>query len=191
MSHHLTAKQVAGLLAAAHHAGVIGLPLNRFITIHWERAGIPLSGMVRATGRYVDLLTRWMARRDHRTAWLVVHENGPEKGGHCHLLAHMPAGLVQALTGQQRAILRRITGKTYRKRVLNSRPVGGKLGIDLTAPAMHAVNLAKVMHYIIKGADDDAAALLNLHRLDGGGPVIGRRCSTSQNIGAKARKGKA
>jgi hypothetical protein len=187
VSHNLTAAQVAGLLAAARHAGNIGLPLNRMTTIHWERAGVPLAGMVRATGRYTDLVTRFLARRRQRTAWLCVHENGPRKGGHCHLLVHVPAGLVKALTGQQRAILKRITGKTYRARVIKSDPVGGKLGIEANAPDLHAVNLARALGYLAKGADSNAAALLGLHRLDGGGPVIGRRCSTSQNIGAKAR----
>ncbi len=187
VSHQLTAAQVAGLLAAAGHAGVIGLPLNRMTTIHWERAGVPLSGMVWATGRYTDLVTRWLRRQGHRTAWLYVHENGPHKGGHCHLLLHVPPGLVRALSGQQRAILKRITGKPYRARSLKSDPVGGKLGIDQAAPALHEANLARALGYLVKGADDDAAALLGLHRLDGGGLVIGKRCGTSQNISAKAR----
>jgi hypothetical protein len=189
MSHHLTAAQAAGLTAAAHHAGIIGLPLNRMTTIHWERAGVPLSGMVKATGRYVDLVTRWMAQHHQRTAWLYVHENGQGKGGHCHLLLHVPPGLVRALSGQQRAILKRITGKPYRARVIKSDPVGGKLGIERTMPNLHAVNVARALGYLVKGADDEAAALLDLYRLDGGGPVIGKRCGTSQNIGAKRRKG--
>lgn len=188
VSHRLTAAQVAGLVAAAHHAGVIGLPLNRMTTIHWERAGVPLSGMAKATGRYIDLVTRWMARRGERTAWLYVHENGPAKGGHCHLLLHVAPALVRALSRRQRKIIKHITGKPYRARAIASDPVGGKLGIDRAAPDLHAANLAKALAYLVKGADDDAAALLGLYRLDGGGVVIGKRCGTSQNIGAKARK---
>lgn len=190
VSHHLTAKQVDGLTAAARHAGIIGLPLNRMTTIHWERAGVPLSRMVRATGRYVDLMTRVIRQHGQATSWLYVHENGPGKGGHCHLLMHVPAALVKALTGQQRAILKRITGRAYRANVIASRPVGGKLGIERAAPGLHAANLAKALHYLTKGADNDTAAALGLYRLDGGGVVIGKRCGTSQNIGAKARKGR-
>ncbi len=191
VSHHLTAAQVMGLMAAARHAGVIGLPLNRMTTIHWERAGVPLSRMAWATGRYTDLLTRWARRHGCALTWLYVHENGPGKGAHCHLLLHIPAALVKALTGQQRAILRRITGRAYRANVIASRPVGGKLGIENSAPDTHGANLAKALHYLTKGADDDAVAALGLYRLDGGGRVIGKRCGTSQNIGAKARKGHA
>ena len=185
---HLTAKQVAGLMAAARHSGVIGLPLNRMTTIHWERAGVPLSRMVRATGRYIDHMTRLVRQHGQATAWLYVHENGPGKGGHCHLLMHTPAGLVATLTGQQRAVLRRITGRPYRANVITSRPIGGKVGIERTAPDLHAANLTKALHYLAKGTDDHTAAALGLYRLDGGGRVIGKRCGTSQNIGTKARK---
>jgi hypothetical protein len=106
-----------------------------------------------------DVRKRWMTRRGHRTAWIVVHENGPGKGGHGHLLLHVPAGLVAALTGKQRAILKHITGSTYRARVIHSRPVGGKLAVERTAPGLHAANLANALHYIIKGAEDDAPAV--------------------------------
>jgi hypothetical protein len=33
------------------------------ITIHWEAAGVPLNGMAKATGRFVDLLTKAPAQR--------------------------------------------------------------------------------------------------------------------------------
>jgi hypothetical protein len=42
--------------------------------------------------------------------------------------------------------------------------------------------------YVLKGASEAAAASFNLERLEPGGRVIGKRCGTSQNIGAMARK---
>ena len=78
----LTAAQLANLRAAERHAGQIGLPINRMITINWKLAGIPLEGMVKATGRYVDLLSRTLARHGSQTAWLWVHENGASNGWH-------------------------------------------------------------------------------------------------------------
>jgi hypothetical protein len=80
------------------------------ITIHWEAAGVPLDGMARATGRFLDLLTKTLARHGSRTTWLWVHENGEEKGGHCHILLHVPDHLVPRLTGSQKGWLRLITG---------------------------------------------------------------------------------
>jgi len=67
------------------------------VTIHWEASGVPLFGMAAATGRFIDLLAKLVARHGDCTAWLWTHENGPGKGGHCHLLVNVPAVLVARL----------------------------------------------------------------------------------------------
>lgn len=151
---------------------------------------MPLSGMAKATGRFIDLLTRWLARHGHRTAWLWVHENGQHKGGHCHMLAHVPAGCVKDLTGKSKRWLRTITGSPYRARVILSKPIGGRLGLEAGNPELHAINLAAALAYLCKGASHEAASQFGLERLEPGGRVIGKRCGTSQNISAKARKAK-
>lgn len=189
-SHALTAAHVANLKAAERHAVAIGLPFTRMISIHWEAAGVPLAGMVKATGHFTDLMAKALARHGSRTAWLWVHENGDRKGGHCHLLAHVPADLVSVLTGLQRGWLRTITGQPYRARVIHSRPIGGRLGLEVGNPDLHEVNLEVALAYLLKGANPEAASQFGLGRLQPGGLVIGKRCSTSQNIGAKARKAK-
>lgn len=186
-SHRLSAAQVANLIAAERHAALIGLPFNRMITLHWESAGVPLEGMAKATGRFTDLLTKALARHGSATAWIWTHENGAGKGGHCHLLVHVPAALVPILTRLQRGWLRRITGSPYRKRVIFSRPIGGRLGLEGTSPLLHAGNLAEALGYVLKGADTTAAATHGLVRVEPGGRVIGKRCGTSQNIGRATR----
>ncbi len=158
------------------------------LTIHWEAAGVPLTGMVRATGRFTDLLAKCLLRHGSKTAWLWAHENGDGKGGHCHLLAHVPAHLVQAVTSLQRGWLRRITGQPYRARVIYSKPIGGRLGLEAGNPELHAINLDVALGYVLKGASAEAAFQFNLDRLEAGGRIIGKRCGTSQNIGAKARR---
>src|SRR5262249_42400838 len=55
-------------------------------------------------------------------------------------------------------------------------------------PDLHAINLQAALSYVLKGAGEAAAAKFNLERLEPGGRVIGKRCGTSQNIGAQARK---
>ena len=82
----LTVAQIANLTAAERHSRAIGLPFTRMITIHWQAAGVALADMVKATGRFIDLLTKALARHDSKTAWLWTLENGDRKGGHCHLL---------------------------------------------------------------------------------------------------------
>jgi hypothetical protein len=170
---------------------MIGLPLTRMITIHWEAAGVPLAGMARATGQFTDLLSKALKRNKSLSAWIWVHENCGPKGGHCHLLAHVPAVLVPVVRKLQIGWLGRITGKPYRKNVIHSDPVGGRLGLEQSNPELHAANLFAALGYVLKGADPEAAAAFGLDRLQAGGTIIGKRCGTSQNIGATARRRKA
>lgn len=183
----LTTAQVDGLRAATAHACAIGLPFTRMFSIHWEAAGIALARMAWATGRFIDLLTKTLARHGSATALVWVHEGGESKGGHCHLLAYVPAALARLVAGRQRGWLRRITGRPYRARVIKSAPIGGRLGMEVSNPALHAVNLASALDYVLKGASPMAAAQFGLERLEAGGRIIGKRCGTSQNIAAKAR----
>ena len=187
-SHALTTAQIANLQAAECHAKKIGLPFNRMITIHWEGAGIPLAGMASATGRFTDLMSKTLARHGSGTAWLWVHESGDGKGGHCHMLVHVPPDLVSRLTSLQRGWLRRITGQPYRARVIHSKPIGARLGLETGNSDLHAANLQAALAYVLKGASAEAASQFGLERLEPGGRIIGKRCGTSQNIGAKARK---
>lgn len=190
-SHALNANQISNLLASAAQAQAIGLPFTRMISIHWQAAGVPLESMAKATGRYLDLFAKAAARNGMQTAWLWVHENAPgkghDKGGHLHLLAHVPPGLVSAIMGRQRGWLRSITGQPYRSRVIHSKPIGGRLGLERGNPDLHAVNLDAAIAYCLKGADADAGNRFGLTRLEPGGRIIGKRCGTSQNIGPAAR----
>lgn len=181
----LTTKQIAGLTAAELMARRIGLPLNRFITVHWEAAGVPLEGMVKATGRFVGQLTEWLRRRGHRTAWLWVHENGDGVGAHCHLVAHVPPELVAELTSAQKRWLSKIAGRPYRAKAIKSIPIGGRLGLEAHNPDLHLANLETVVAYVTKQA---VAASTTTRFHEPGGRVIGKRCGNSQNIGAKARR---
>ncbi|MBU6395761.1 MAG: hypothetical protein KGQ75_14420 [Sphingomonadales bacterium] len=158
------------------------------ISIHWEAAGVPLEKMAKATGHFLDLLSKALARHGSRTAWIWVHENGHRKGGHCHILIHVPAHLVQRMTGLQRGWLRLITGNPYRARVIHSKPVGGRLGLELGNPDLHRANLDEALGYLLKGVRHTAAAQFALARLEPGGRVIGKRCGTSQNISLSARR---
>jgi hypothetical protein len=184
----LTAAQIDKLRAAESHAAKIGLPLTRMITIHWQAAGLDLAGLAKATGHFCDLLGKALARHGSRTAWVWVHENCGPKGGHCHLLVHVPAGLVSVVVGLQRGWLRRITERPYRKRVIRSKPIGGRLGLEKSNPALLAINSKKALAYLTKGANAQAASKFSLEILEPSGRIIGKRCATSENIAAKARR---
>ena len=187
----LTAAQITNLKAAERHSTAIGLPFTRMITIHWQAAGVALADMVKATGRFLDLLTKALARHKSKTSWLWALENGDRKGGHCHLLVHVPAALVSLLTRLQKGWLKRISGQKYKDGVVHSKPVGGRLGLETGNPELHALNLKMAFAYICKGASQvilDAYDFQRKH--EPGGHIIGKRCGVSQNISAKARKSK-
>lgn len=179
---------VKNLIEATKFAVEIGLPFTRMISIHWQAAGVSLASMAKATGRFTDLLAKLLNRRGSKTAWIWTHENGLSKGAHCHLLAHIPAEHVTALTRLQKKWLRLISGHPYRARVIRSSPIGGRLGIERGNPALHAINLNAAMCYVLKGASHAAALKFNLDRVEPCGCIIGKRCSNSQNIGPKARQ---
>ncbi|KPF88610.1 hypothetical protein IP81_17905 [Novosphingobium sp. AAP83] len=143
--------------------------------------------MAGATGRFTDLLSIAMARHGSATAWIWVHENSDQKGGHCHLLVQVPANLVAVLTKLQRGWLRRLTANPYRKRVIHSKPIGGRLGLEVGNVELHMVNLEAAVAYILKGACPQVALHFGILLLEPGGKIIGKRCGTSQNIGQKAR----
>lgn len=187
-SNHLTGQQVANLIAASEFALLIGLPLNRMITIHWQAAGLPLNKMALATGRFLDLACKTIARRGGRTSWIFVHEGGLQKGGHCHILIHVPAESMAPLIRLQKRWLKTITGKPYRKNVIYGVPVGGRRGLDLNNSKLYRENFYAALAYMIKGTTEDVAKTLGLARTEDGGLVIGKRCGTSQNIGQKARR---
>lgn len=186
-SHGLSLKHVRNLIDAARHADDIGLPLTRTITIHWEEAGLPLDAMAKATGQFIGLMTKAIVRHRGKTAWIWVHEGGEREGGHCHILAHVPADLVPVLRRLQMGWLHKITGRKYRPKVIQSKPIGKWLGIEESNPNYHATNLEAMLVYVLKGANPEAALQFGLTRLKSGGRIIGKRCGTSQNIGAKAR----
>lgn len=184
----LKVEQVGNLIAAEQHSRSIGLPFTRMITILWEEAGVPLDKMANATGRYIDLLTKTIKRHGGETSWIWVHENGERKGGHVHILAHIPSSLVQLISKRNRRWIRKISGKRYQRKVVLSKPLGGRLGLERTNPALLASNVCEALSYCLKGADEEGLETFRLTRSNFGGLIIGKRCGTSQNIGPKARK---
>lgn len=177
--------RAAGIIAAAHYAVAIGLPLNRHITIHWERAGVTDDKAADATARFLKLTADWLATFGRRIAYVWVRENGETKGSHVHILLHVPVGW--SLSRMQRGWLLRITGKRYRKGVIVTRRVGLTANAAKTVPAVYMANLASVVGYVLKGTYPTAAKVLGLERSEACGRTIGKRSATSQNIGQTAR----
>ncbi|WP_156893824.1 hypothetical protein [Brevundimonas aveniformis] len=152
------------------------------ITITWEAAGIPLEEMVAATSAFLDCLGKHLKASGHERSWIWVHENGPQIGGHCHILAHVPSELVKKLTRLQTRWIKQITNRPYAAKTIKSVPIGGRLGLETSNPHLHEVNFDEAVDYLLKGAESDVRAAFGIRRSQPGGLIIGKRCGASNNL---------
>jgi hypothetical protein len=183
-SWRLTAAQRSNLIAASRHAATIGLPLNRFVTINWEAAGV--GDGVRATGRFLKQAQDWLRRLGHRLAYVWVQERGGRVGQHVHILLHVPPACARRFGQLQRGWLR-ASGAILSKGVVKTRPVGRDYAAALRAEnGGYLRDLERVLRYVMKQSSRRAGPEARFWGTSGS-LVIGKRCSTSENIGSAAR----
>lgn len=182
-SWHLTLSQCEGLIAATERAERQGLPFNRHWTIHYERAGIAESDGARFIGHVLKLARDYASRAGKgRFAAVWVRESGEGKGGHVHILMHLPTGCT--LQGRSRKWVR-LAGGTYRTGVSFARSIGGNLKAAQSLSEHYRQNAATVLAYVLKGASREAGETARLPQCGEGGLIIGKRCGWSQNVGMK------
>jgi len=187
----LTPKQAESIVAAIFASGKIGLPVNRHVTLHLEKLGVAAGAGAAAIGAFLKLHRDYLATRGlgFASVWIREDDSGDgSKGAHVHILMHVDPDAAPAVTRRQRRWLRLATGKPYCSGALHTSRIGGKVHTATSAPAVYHDNLKTVVVYLLKGAGPDAAAALVLPRHGEGGPVIGKRCGWSQNIGEAARR---
>lgn len=171
------------LLGAAARALQIGLPFNRFTTVHWESAGV--ADGLKATGRLLKLMGDWLRSRGRQAAFVWVREDGPGKGAHVHILLHLPPDLIDAFNRRQRGWLA-ACGAQWRGGVLRTRSIGRTYRQALGRGQDYVANLAETVDYVLKGADHRARERFGIRRREDGGAVVGKRCGVSQNLGPTA-----
>lgn len=86
---YLTPEQVEKIFTACEKAYALDIPLNRFITIHYD----DYADEKRPQKFMTDILEKsrkWLKRRGLPVAYIYVLENGKIKGIHAHILLHIP-----------------------------------------------------------------------------------------------------
>lgn len=179
----LSERDAGKLLEANARALQIGLPFNRFITVHWESAG--LADGLKATGRLLKLMGDWLRTRGRQVAFTWVRENGHGKGAHVHILIHLPPDLLDAFNRRQRGWLK-ACGALWRGGVLKTRSIGRTYQQALGGGPDYLANLAETVDYVLKSADHRARERFGVRRCEDGGTVVGKRCGVSQNLGPAA-----
>jgi hypothetical protein len=188
VSNSLTLAKAQAIIGGAYQARKIGLPFNRFVTIHFERAGLNDADAATAIGKIMKLATDWTRKQGQVISYAWVRENDTgngSKGSHVHILCHCPDALPIGRMWQR--WLRKATGRPYRARAIKSERIGGTLNAYATTPAAYLQNLDRVLAYICKGVAPADAIALGLPRQESGGRIIGKRAGLSQNIGSKTR----
>lgn len=176
----LSVDKCEAMLAAAAKAGALGLPFNRHWTVHYERAGIAEHDAVRFVGRLRKYASDYARRHNGKFAVMWVRESGDGKGGHVHMLMHLPADL--RLNGRTRRWINLAGGRCMAK-VSRVTAIAGRIGAAERGGAHYASNLATVRSYLLKGADRATCEALGLDYRGSQGTVVGKRCGWSQNIG--------
>lgn len=173
-SEALTLADAKKLLAVTKQAIAIGRPFNRFLTVHWQAAGLTDREAMAATTAFLKYLREWLRCE---TAYVWTRENGGGKGSHLHILASFPQS--RKWNGWiARRWVERITGNPYKSGVVLSEPIVGARQPD---SALYDANLQTVLAYILKGASSNVTARLGIDH-EFGGRIIGKRCGTSRNI---------
>ncbi len=172
----ITLGQAESLAHAVGFARQMGSPLNRFLTVLWERASV-VGRIQEAQARFLERMRKWLKYRGIDTAWVWVIENGREMGLHSHILVHVPAAHFNAwknmlpawVDGDVDAKTIHVTTIQYSKR------------------QDAALNRVKgTLKYLLKGTTSQSAALLGI-RKESQGIISGKRTGTSQNLGPAAR----
>jgi hypothetical protein len=176
------------VIGAAHRAIAFDMPLNRFVTVHWTRAGVNDDRAAWATGRLIKLASDWVVRSGGRIAWTWVRENDDgdgSKGSHVHILLHCPDTV--PIGRKWLSWLSRITGRRYRRGTIKSVRIGGSLNAHSSTPAHYRHNLDAVLAYVCKGVHYADGVALGLPLTEPSGRVIGKRAAWSQNLGSNSR----
>lgn len=179
----LSEGDVGKLLGAKERSLQVGLPFNRFTTVHWDAAGV--ADGPKATGRLLKLIGDWLRSRGRQAAFLWVREDGPNKGAHVHILLHLPPDLAEAFNGCQRRWLK-ACGARWRKGVLKTEIIGRSYQQALGGGDDYLANLSRTVDYVLKGADHRTRERFGIMRCEDGGSVVGKRCGVSQNLGPAA-----
>jgi len=183
-SWNLSLQNCLDLIEAGDFAEAIGLRFNRHWSVHYAKAGIAESDATRFIGRLLKLAGGFARRHGGRLAAIWVREGGEGKGGHVHILMHLPPGL--SLRGKSKRWVGLAGGRCV-ARVSRVRPIAGRVAAAERGDAHYRHNVGNVRRYLLKNVDLEAGVDLGLKHKGQSGLVVGKRCGWTQNVGRAAR----
>ncbi len=168
-------------LQAAGFAGVIGVPLNRHLTISWHVA--ETIGRVQDLQREVlQLAAKWLRYHGVQPAFVWVVENGYVLGHHSHIAIHVPDHLVRRFRVMADRWVQHVGGNPKNRGAV-------RMTRDKFGRADYHAAIEGLLRYMLKGLELEAARLLRIEpQYDKAGTVIGKRCGFSESLGPTAQE---
>ena len=175
---HISIQQAANIMEAVSFAKAIGLPLVAHLTIDWDATEVGDDPDGKLFAKVREGLDKWLQRRGMEFAGAWARECPGGDAEHCHLLFHLPLAYRHGLKVDQ------LEAEVCR---LVDRHGGGVCGDDAIKLVLWPNPDGK---YLIKGGGPKVWTRFRLRkehrRLQG--RIHGKRCGTTENIGARARR---
>jgi hypothetical protein len=165
----LKPSQVDDIFEADGHANKVGLRLNTFVTINWCLTEFRDHNALKVFATTRDRLSKWLRRQGITPTWLFVHEN-PQGIFHTHILMHLPEHLTVDLLEQFERLCSPISENAI-----------------LIKPRKKGLRGEQLLNYLAKGTDY-ITALRKGGRAKNQGQVNGKRCGSTENLAASARR---
>lgn len=166
---YLRRTEVVNLIQADQHAARIGNPLTTFISIRWAHTAQGDANIKRRWSALLNALRIWSDRQGFEWVALGVHEN-PEGKFNSHLLCNIPNSLLG------------VAAEWLVKQL------GGSVGaVHLRPRVCPGWEGDQTLRYMLKGCDPQTARRYGIVYRNQG-TVRFRRCTTTRNINATARR---
>jgi hypothetical protein len=169
-SNHVFIYRAGAVIDAVLYSYCIGRKLNRFITIHFGKAGV--RGSSEARRLLEDFLKHggdWLSKRGLGPPCYVYVLENPQNGGlHAHVLLHVPREHWKPFAKFARGWIKRgvvSVGGKYQKGVLVDKPVlfcSEREARNASASDVIEKGLLGSLLYLLKGAEAGTLALLGL-----------------------------
>ena len=203
----LSLTKATDLADAVEHATKIGLPFVKFVTIHFNVAGLTETARPQeATGKFLKMAQQWLRARGHKFAYVWVMERVTSIKDHVHIMCSCPHELTAEFDKKAKGVWlikagMRSTRKS--KHGIKIERIGPRYHpSSYTWKDTHQRQVIGVLKYHLKGVDPDQAPANDrgesLVKSSSGivlaiqpeheSTIFGRRCSRSENISAKARR---
>ncbi len=186
-SDFLSDRQVKEIIAAINFANKSGIIFNRWITINLEQCRVGIDDRFTTLQKFLGFLRREKGVDEDQFTAVWVREIAGGVGEHVHILAHFPPKVCDTYQRKYRGWLKS-AGIQFVLGGINTKTIWNSVSADINCKDFRALNIEHLKSYLLKGAHQETLKKYGLRRKRFSGPINGKRCGTTQNLGPAVRK---